>query len=354
MKKLIFFLSFSLFFASTASTAYGEGFVFGQEPDKQLCVNNRILAKVNGKAISVMDVMKKMDVQFYRQYPQYSAIPMARFQFYQIGWKSVLKELIDKELLLADAEEHKLTVNSGDIRQEMEDLFGPNIIANLDKVGLSFEEAWKMIQEDTIIKRMLYIRVQAKASKKITPQDVRNAYEDFAKNNTREQEWQYYVISIRDPDSTHGAEVANFAHQLLVDQHIPIDAISKQITSFANWKSTTKVTVSEEFHHFEKDLSPANKEALSKMSSNSYSNAIAQKSRKDGATVFRIFYLKEMIPGGVIPFAEVQAKLENQLIDKAISLETDKYLTKLRRHYNIQESFLLDVDGDKFEPFTLK
>ena len=38
------------------------------EPE-HLIVNNRILAKVNGKTISVVDVMKKMDVFLNRAYP---------------------------------------------------------------------------------------------------------------------------------------------------------------------------------------------------------------------------------------------------------------------------------------------
>ena len=42
-------------------------FMFGQEPKLQ--INNRILANVNGKPISVIDAMKKMDVIFFRQFP---------------------------------------------------------------------------------------------------------------------------------------------------------------------------------------------------------------------------------------------------------------------------------------------
>lgn len=347
MKKII--LSLFLFFIPLF--VHSELYTLGQEPEKQIFVNNRILAKVNGKPISVVDVMKKMDVHFYRQYPQYASSPVARFQFYQISWQPVLKELIDKELLLADAEEHQLNVSSGDVRQAMEDLFGPNIIANLDKINLSFEEAWKIVREDSIIKRMLYIRAHAKASKKITPQDVRKAYEEFAKNNTRDDEWQYIVVSVRDPDSTYGADVANYAYQLLLDKHVPFNELPKHVTSFASWKSTTKVTVSEEFHHTEKDLSPAYKEILVKMPPNTFSQPIAQKSRKDNGTVFRIFYLKSKIPGGVIPFSEVEEKLKDQLLDQAVADETETYLKKLHQHHNVQESILLD---DNFEPFALK
>ena len=72
-----------------------------------------------------------------------------------MSWKSALEEIIDKELILADAQESKIEVSSGDVRQEMERSFGPNIIANLDKAGISFEEASKIMQEEIIIRRMI-------------------------------------------------------------------------------------------------------------------------------------------------------------------------------------------------------
>src|SRR5262249_17801417 len=149
-----------------------------QEDKAHIVVNNRILARINEKAISVVDLMKKLDVLFYREFPQYTSSKVARYQFYQANWKNVLQELIDKELILADAEENKLPISSGDVRQEMEQLFGPNIIANLDKVGLSFDDAWKIVQGDITIRRMMYMRVNAKAMRQVTPQDVWAAYEE--------------------------------------------------------------------------------------------------------------------------------------------------------------------------------
>ncbi|MBA3815063.1 MAG: SurA N-terminal domain-containing protein, partial [Parachlamydiaceae bacterium] len=107
-------------------------FLFNTEQELQIVVNNRILAKVNGKAISVMDLMKKMDLLFYRQFPQYISSAQARYQFYQANWKHLLEEIIDKELILADAQDAKIPISAGDVRQEMEVLFGPNIISNLD------------------------------------------------------------------------------------------------------------------------------------------------------------------------------------------------------------------------------
>jgi len=354
MYKILIFLLLTFSLVNTALPAVSENFsLSGAEKEKQVFVNNRILAKVNGKAISVIDIMKKMDMHFYKMYPQYTSSAMARFQFYQMSWKSVLSELIDKELIIADATENKLVISSGDVRQELENLFGPNIIVNLDKVGLTFDEAWKMVQDDITLKRMIYVRVHSKALRKVTPKDVREAYEEYAKNNIKNDEWHYQVVSIRNPDPAKGAETAQFAFHLLTDKKVPLKDLPAHITTFADWSSKTKLNVSEEFNHTEKDLAPNYKEYLSQLAANTYSQPIAQVSRKDNSTVCRIFYLKEMVPGGVVPFNEVENKLKEQLLDEVIDKETADYLKKMRRHYNVQESDLKELTGS-FEPFVLK
>ncbi len=353
MYKILLAALLSLCASSNMANAIGESFSLNQEAEKQIFVNNRILAKVNGKAISVIDVMKKMDMLFYKQYPQYTNSAMARFQFYQMSWKHILQELIDKELIITDASENKLPLTTGDIRQELESLFGPNIIINLDKVGLTFDEAWKMVQDDIMLKRMIYIRVHAKAMKKVTPKDVREAYEEFSRNNLREDEWQYQVISIRNADPVKGAETAQFAYQLLAEQKVPIADLPKHITTFAHWSDTTRLNISEEFKHNEKDLAANYKEILNQLQPNCFSQPVAQKSRKDSSTVCRIFYLKEKVPGGIVPFSEVENKLREKLVNDVIDQETDAYIKKLRRHFNVQESDIKDVTGN-FEPFVLK
>lgn len=355
MKKYILFLIIFSQLLTGAAFAVGESPLLGAEREPLIFVNNRILATVNGKAISVIDVMKKMDMQFYKQYPQYTSSVTARFQFYQISWKHVLQELIDKELVMADAEEAKVVVSGGDVRQEMESMFGPNIILNLDKVGLTFEEAWKMVEADLILRRLMSYRVHAKAVRDVTPQKVRTAYEEYAKANIRPEEWQYIVISIRNPDPSQAAEAAHIAYRYLVDEHQPLANLSAKISDISAIGSSTKVTVSETFKHVEKDLSPAYKEPLSKLQPDTYSEPLAQKSRTDSKNaVFRIFYLKEHTPEGFVPFAEVEVKLKNKLIEEAIDKETEAYLKKLREHHHVQDSQIAELTSGDFQPFVLK
>lgn len=353
MKTKFIILISLLLFLNTQIQATGEHLFYPPEENKSIIINNRILAKVNGKAISVYDVMKKMDMLFYRSFPEYTSSTVARFQFYQMNWKAVLRDLIDKELILADAEENKMLVSSGDVRQEMETLFGPNIIANLDRVGLTFEEAWKIVHGDILLKRMMYVRTTSKALKQITPQDVHAAYDLYAAENIRPDTWVYSVISIRDKDKTKGAEAAYQTYQLLAEDNVPLAEVTEKLKTLASFSKSSKVTISEEYRHHDKEMSEAYKITLSALKPGMYSQPSAQKSRIDNSNVYRIFYLKEFIAGGSVPFNEVAKQLKEKLLDEAADKETEEYLKRLRKHFDVQETHVDELAEEEFEPFKI-
>ena len=104
--SFIFLLFSPLFLIAAPITGHSE---------PKISINNRILARVNGKPLTTYDLVKKMDLAFYKQYPQYASSNMARFQFYQQGWSYVLDDLITEELILADAKESHIEVSAGDL-----------------------------------------------------------------------------------------------------------------------------------------------------------------------------------------------------------------------------------------------
>jgi SurA N-terminal domain len=347
------FFFFSALFTMIMATVFAapDPLLIASQDNAHINVNNRILAKVNGKPISVFDVMKKMDVLFYREFPEYASSTQARCQFYLVSWKRVLQDLIDKELILADAEESKMQVSTGDVRQEMEQMFGPNVHANLDKVGISFEEGYKMVYSDIVLKRMLYIRANSKALKEVTPQVVRKAYEEHAKNNIKPASWTYAIISIRDKDPTKAAEAAHQTHKLLTQDQLPLEKIKEKTSTLASVSASTSIAVSDEMTCPENELSPLYKETLSHLPLQSFSQPLRQKSRQENTTIFRIFYLKSIAPSKAATFDEVGNELKEKLLDEAASKATQFYLKRLRKHFDVQEN--ISLDSENFHPFSL-
>ncbi len=311
--------------------------------------NNSILARVNGKPITLYDVIKKLDMIFYQQFPQYRDILDAKYQYYTINWKHVLNELIDKELVLADAEEVSFSVPTGEIRQEMENLFGPNIVATLDELGLSYDEAWNILKGDLTIRRMVYLRINPAAQRAMTPQAVRKAYETYAVENRLPERWKYRLISFRDSDNSRAAEGANLAHHLLTEENIPLYNLVAELTKRGVQKETV-VSVSEQFLQAPKEVSEMNRDLLASLDAGKYSQPVAQKSKATKSTIFRIFYMEEKLPEGAEPLDKVENIIKERIFNEITGKESEAYFNRLHKHFAVQQF----VTKEDYQPFVLR
>ena len=329
--------------------------LFDSPRENEITIHNRILANVNGKPISVIDIMKQMDMVFYRQFAEYAMVPEARLQFYQANWKKVLKDAIDKELILTEAEEKKIPVTPGDIRQEMEQQLGPNIIETLDKADISMSEAKAMIKADITMRRMTSYLLYTKALKNATPEAIRNAYQKFSQDerNQLPASWDYQVISIRHPQNEKGAIVAQQIYASLSSQPLGTASLAEEVKKIPLTDTEATINVSELFHNNPKEISPEYKLILDAQLAGTYSAPVQQKGRTDKSMVHRIFYLKAKNEGGAPPFSQVASKIKDQLTSIAMDKETQIYIQNLRKKYGITDQHLKETLPDSFVPFTL-
>ncbi len=323
--------------------------------EKKIILNNRILAIANGKPITTYDLMKKMDLSFFRQFPEYSTSVEARFQYYQFNWKPALSDLIDKQLILADAKESKIEVSSGDVRQEIESAFGPNIIENLDKAGFTYEDAFKMMQDEILIRRLVAGRAHVKAIKLVTPSRIRQSYEEFIRDpsNKRPTQWSYRTLTIKEKNKEKGEQAAKTAYQLLMQGVSPekLQALLKEQKEISR---TGTVTLSNPIKQNENEIASDYLSALSILEPGMISQPFAQKSRTTGASVYRILIVDDKIPGGFPSYREMEPKLKEKIIDEEIDKETDAYLKRLRQHYHIRQSDIEQNLPSNYEPFSLR
>ena len=230
----------------------------------------------------------------------------------------------------------------------MEVRFGPEIITNLEKVGVTFDEAWQIVRSDLILRKMLLFRVNSKAVRQVAPRDIREAYEKNAKEYVHLKKWRYQVVTIRGEEEK---EIADRSYQLL-REGVLLDELKGTVEK--EREEPLRLHVSEEYDHDENAVSTAYKDILVQLKIEEYSEPIAQKSRVDSSTVYRIFYLKEFTPGGVVPLQQVEGKIKEKLIGQAIDRETEAYLKRLRHYYDVRESYLAEMIPDDFQPFVLR
>jgi len=318
-----------------------------------LVVNNRILMTIQGKAISVIDVMKQMDMFLQRYYPEaFESLP-ARYQFYSTNWKETLLQMIDHELIKADAEGKELSITDSDVRETLQKRFGPNVTENLDKIGLTYEEAKQMIRDELVVQQMTAYRINVRALYKVLPQTIKNAYREFYQKNPPQSEWKYEVLSFRVDDQKCNEELAHKAYDLLQTSRAGFLAVCDKIKEMAP-KTTEPQILVQEYSANEKNISSPHKEALISLKPGEYSKPIGQTTRLDNKLVFRIFHLIEYAKKNPPSFDELATDIENKLLEEAVAQETAHYLPKLRERFGYSKNQVEELLPKNFEPFSLK
>lgn len=307
---------------------------------QNIVINNRILLKVNGKSITVMDVVRKMDLLFYRQYPELASSTTARYQFYMAMWRTMLGNVIDDLLIVADAEEKKLEVNDGEVREELENIFGPDVVLNVDKMGMTLSEAFDLLKTEITVQKMTSMLVRPKAMTEVHPQHVRQKYEEYQRANPSSDRWVYQILSIRGEEHERFADEA---YHLLSEGLTLQDAVER----LKEWG--VDFALSEEYRQSEKELSSAYKAVLATLGAGQYSTPVSR-----GNSLSRIFCLKACEKEEAISLSEMGEKLKQELLREANARENARYREKLRKHYGMTEPYLKTTVPDHLEPFALR
>ncbi len=278
-------MSLIFLFASFALLANAPMVDFSK--DAKIAVQNAILAKVNGKTISMIDVKKKMDLVFHQNYPDLVDSNGARVQFYEMHWRHVLMDMIDQELMISDANDKEIKVTDGEVRESMEERFGPNVMQTLDQIGLTYDETWKIVRNDLIVQRMSYWFIHSKATTSVTPQDIRQAYRLYLEKNPPYSDWKYRVISIRldHPDDM----LSHRVYQLLSESGKAPEFLGEELKKLE--APGISIAISNEFNAKTQELSELHKASLNSLAPGTYSKPSFQSSRADKKTIYRIFYL---------------------------------------------------------------
>lgn len=342
MKRKVYFLAFLLL----------PLLAFSHEKEPEILVQNRILATINGKNISVYDVMKKMDVFLARHYPEEAKSNVSRLQFFNQSWHTILNQLIDNELILADSERLEIKIPDAKIRETIHERFGPNVMASLDELEITLDEAWKMIYTEMAVQQVSWYRVYKKAQDQTGPEDIKASFKQYLITNPPKEEWKYQVLSIRAKTEQLGSVFAQKAQALIRNEPLPFESLAK-ILQESNEDNTATITLSDEYSVESKDLSESHKAVLCNLSEGDYSEPISQVSRHDSSNVHRIFYLKKHTVEEPPSFDSMTDQLLDDLVQKEITKQMPPYLAKLRKQFNFDGKSLESIPAD-FQPFSMR
>ncbi len=318
--------------------------------EPKLMIHNRILVTVMDKPISVLDVVKKMNVILEQHYPEYKNLPEAKFQFYSQQWKSTLKQMIDTELMLKDAEKLELKITDSEIREQIHLRFGPNIMKSLSSIGISYDEAQTMIKSELITQRMMWHRVHAKALSEVVPQEIKKSYQTYVSENPASNLWTYEVLSVRTEAQDRGTQLAHKAYDMLNAAKLGLKEAALALNHDSNKDQSVHITVSDVITTKERELSSSHKEVLKTLNPGDYSPPIEQQTKHGTDKVYRVFHLIDLEKKEPEEFTNMAESFKDKLIQEKVDRFNHQYLTKLRSLYGFDNLYWLE----KLEPFSLQ
>ena len=358
MKKSLLLVCAFLFSSTFISVfAFDQSPNFDQRPtlesalERKVVVNNNIVTKVNGKTISMLDIAKRLDYLSYQNNPEVLNSDAAKYQFYLSSWRYALIDMINNELMLAEAASKDVKVPDSEIREVIQTRFGPNITASLDKLNLTYKEVFEMVKTEEITKRIRWFFVNTKALQTVTPQMIRTEYEHTIAKNPAGDLFHFQIITVKAPDEVQSSSLALKAYQLLKQKTDSTPDDLKQATDLPinNFQISTEYTASET------ELSEIYKEALASLNEGEYSTPTSQISRLDGKMNWRIFYLKKKELITPPSFHEMSEKIKDELLQNIVKEESTKYFERLYKKYSVDEIALQKLLSDeRASPFFLR
>jgi hypothetical protein len=324
--------------------------VFGDvssTPRSSIVVENRVLATVRDQVITVIDVMKKLDLIFYQQFPQYRGMPEARYEFYRSNWRKVFEELVDRQLIHSLAEEKQFTVTNGDIREELEEAFGPNVMMNLYEEGLSMHEVHEMMKADILLRRIISFYVHTPVMSLITPEVLRAAYQTKIEELKGRKGFIWRSVTIRAKGKDCPKEEANKIWKLLEKDRQSIESIE------STRPEGIECTVSQPFKSEQREVSPVVLKTLEKLPLHSFSEPVAVTCRSDPHQSWKCYIVDECFDQQPPTFLELEATLRQELATPEVAKRTIAFFDDLRNQYHVKHIFSSE-ELLAFEPFQLK
>lgn len=347
MQKKILPIFILLIIAALFSSLFAQRPSLEEALERQLVVNNNIATKVNGKTISFLDVAKKLNYLFYQTNPENISSDAAKYQFYLSSWRFALVDLINTELMLAEAKSKDVKIPDSEIKEALQERFGPNVTLTLNKLDLTYDEAFQLIKTDEIVKRIRWFFINAKALQKVTPQMIRAEYEKQLSENPSGDFYHFQIVTVKDPNQVKNSALALKTYQLLKDQK-NIEAVKQELVA-------EKVELSAEYNTAAGDLSSFYKSQLSALKEGEYSTPVSQISAGTGQTIWRIFYLKKKEIIEKPSFSKLRDKIKEDLLQQTVREENARYFETLYHKYGVDEMALQKLLSDEHStPFFLR
>ena len=341
----------------TSNLTYGDFSQYPtiQEQPKTIHFHNRPLIKINGKTISLVDVVKKLDMQLLKNAPHVLSDLPSKHHYYSTNWRMAFNELIEQEMIKLDSEQLKFSISEADIRTELDSTIGLNLISKLDSIGITLEEAKQMVESEMMVRQMLWMKAYSKALQTVTPEIIKNTYAEVVKKDLLKQKevWCYQVLTIKAKNPDKEKEVAQKAYTLLNSSDSimtnVVDVLKTQLQSQQDFEVSISKDITVDSH----SVSASHHEILTALKENEYSQPIFQTVRNSKEGVHKIYHLKNHTVESPQTFEQIAPNIKDKLIQMAADKEKTIYIESLKQKFFVTDAEVNDVAPKDYDPFIL-
>lgn len=318
----------------------------------KIAVNNIPLAKINGKVISLADVVKELDLRMYLHNPEDYKNPNLRFGFYKESWKRQLDELVHLELLRKEADERKLKVTDADVRQELVSRYGNDIVKTLHEVNFTYEDVKNSVRNDVLAQQMNWFGYINKAFYKIGPQTLKTAYDEHVAANPGTETWKYQFLTVRVKDKVKADQITFKMKALDPSNFSNLQSLKDSLISLFSKEEEFKISISDQLSVDDKSIAPEHKTLLASLPIDTITPPICK--LQNNEYVIRLFQLKDHIKSEPMPFSQMSDRLRSELISKVLDKDRQNFFQRLKDKYGYSDEQIYIKIPEGFEPFSLK
>lgn len=331
---------FLLFFVSLVHSVYPS------DKPTEIQADRRMLVRVRNSTLTSTDVMKKMDLIFYQQFPHLRSMPKERLKFYEANWRHVLQDLVDRKLIMIFAEENHFEVSHGDIREEMEALFGPNVLLALYDAKVPFEDAYEMVKQEIMMRRLVSFYVKGAVLASLTPQKVKERYLEKLEKSSPQEKIVWHILSLKAP--------AEMDAKALMEGIV--SSLNTSASTFEKEKemvpANCELTLSPLFVTESAQVSPALKPILDTLEANRWSAPLPAKETKNGMVKWNAYLVKERKKGEKVPFSSVEEAIREEMSGPLLEEKRIAFMADLAQKYDVLFA-MSDKEMDAYHPFSL-
>lgn len=340
MKKFLFFIAIYCCHIS-----------FLQSEENKIVVNNVVLARIHGKTITLLDAVKKMDLVMMRFYPETFASSKERCTFYKSQWKSMVVELINQELIVQAAEVLQIPVSQGDVRQELEEMFGPQVMINIERAGLTYSEAWDMVKTDIIIRRMMHWQIASHVQTEVRPDDIRKSYDEYLTDGKSRAQYSYRMSTFKGDEVAKLEPIAKEAYELIASGKNLSDLEGILKDKLEAQKIT--LSISDLIEQDAEEMAETVLATVGNLEEGKASAPQVQRGRVSGVPCMRMYVLEKKNISPPKSFEEMSENLRQTIMEERYAQQSAGYFSKLRKDFNVDIDSIFAALPANFAPFSM-